>query len=216
MNGDNTVYALADETHGTRIKLCDASNPTDINIFSMVGSGVHPLSIIHNIIVRGDVMHVSYYHDGYYAWDISDHENPFLLGYYDTSAEPHAQNYKGAWGVHPLLPSGVVLVSDMQEGLFVFGLNPQSTGEHELASEKLWPNPSVPGTEVRVYHGVSAGSTEWELIQNDGRVIASGRMEMDPSGLFRWQSEAGMQAGSYLLRIFAGATVQTLRIVLQP
>ncbi|MEL6942837.1 MAG: T9SS type A sorting domain-containing protein, partial [Bacteroidota bacterium] len=31
----------------------------------------------------------------------------------------HRDNYEGAWGVYPFLPSGNILVSDMQEGLFV-------------------------------------------------------------------------------------------------
>lgn len=216
MNEDNSVYALADETHGTRIKLCDVSDPTDINVLSMVGSGVNNLSIVHNIIVRDNIMHVSYYHDGYYAWDISDASNPVVLGFYDTSTEAHAQNYKGAWGVYPLLPSGIVLVSDMQEGLFVFGLNPQSVGEQGITSGKIWPNPCTPGSEVTGMLKVAPGSSEWELLQSDGRLMDSGELEIDLQGRFRWTSKADMQAGSYLLRIFAGESVQSVRILLQP
>jgi len=52
-------------------------------------------------------------------------------------------SYRGAWGVYPLLPSGNILVSDMQNGLFV--LSPpenQSSNTLEFSHEtSIFPNP---------------------------------------------------------------------------
>ena len=51
----------------------------------------------------------------------------------------------GAWGVYPFLPSGNLLVSDMQTGLYVFEIDYNS---HTLLEEKiennlkLFPNPT--------------------------------------------------------------------------
>ena len=74
-----------------------------------------------NLIIKDNYVYVSHYHDGLWIWDISDPSNPIVVGNYDTyPASVATGNYKGAWGVYPLLPSGNILVSDMQSGLFVF------------------------------------------------------------------------------------------------
>lgn len=148
LNDAGTHYSMCDETHGMRVKLLDVTDLNDIQVESMFESAVHPNSIVHNVIYTGDILHASYYHDGYYVWDLSDKVNPTLLGYYDTSDETHLINYKGSWGVYPLLPSGIVLVSDMQEGLFILDVSQAvSISEAQMQEQvlKLWPNP---GTDV--------------------------------------------------------------------
>jgi len=118
LNDEGTIYALADETFGMDIKMLDVSDLSNISVLDTIGSDVHPLSIPHNLIIKGNLLFASYYNDGLYIFDISDPGNPVITGYYDTSTEPHVQgNYRGAWGVYPFLPSGIVLISDMQNGL---------------------------------------------------------------------------------------------------
>ena len=123
LNENGSIYALADETHGMKIKILDVSDPSDINVLSMIGSEVSGNSIVHNLIFDGDFLHISYYYDGYYVFDISDPANPVLAAFYDTCTIPNTGSYKGAWGVYPLLPSGNILISDMQNGLFVLHPN---------------------------------------------------------------------------------------------
>ena len=76
-------------------------------------------SPIHNVFVLGNYAHISYYEDGYVVLDISDPTNPVQVAQYDTDPTPSTGNYKGAWGCYPYLPSGHVLISDMQTGLYV-------------------------------------------------------------------------------------------------
>ena len=141
-NSGNT-YALADETHGMRIKILDVSDPSDIEVVSFVESAVHDFSIPHNLIFQDDFLHVSYYVDGYYAWDMANPANPQLLAYYDTSEWPHSLGYKGAWGVYPFLSSGKMLVSDMQEGLFVLQLGANNIADIETLDLQVSPNPAA-------------------------------------------------------------------------
>ena len=117
------LYAMCDETHGTRVKLVDVSDLSDINVIDLFGTAIDPLSIVHNVLWNGDLLHASYYHDGYQLWQLGPTNTMQRIGYYDTSTEPHANNYRGAWGVYPSLPSGIVLVSDMQTGLWVFDIS---------------------------------------------------------------------------------------------
>jgi hypothetical protein len=77
-------------------------------------------SIIHNLYIKGNYAHISYYTSGYIVLDISNPTNPVLAGQYDTYPQNNSGNYAGAWGVFPFFPSGAVVVSDMQTGLYIF------------------------------------------------------------------------------------------------
>jgi choice-of-anchor B domain-containing protein len=137
-SGDH--YVLADETHGSRLKLLDVSDPSNIQEESLFLSGVSNNSIAHNPIIKGSHAFVSHYHDGVYIWDISDPQNPEVAGFYDTYPPNDHDSYKGNWGVYPFLPSGILLASDMQSGLFVFDVD-EATGPTALEARKDGPPP---------------------------------------------------------------------------
>lgn len=112
----NTLYTT-DETLGAWVVAWDISDPTDIRELdrwqSNPGSGSAP----HNAFVLGDYVITSYYTDGVTVTDVSDPSNMVQIGNYDTSTAPGGFN--GAWGVYPYLPSGNLLVTDSDNGLFV-------------------------------------------------------------------------------------------------
>jgi choice-of-anchor B domain-containing protein len=119
---DNT-YVLADENHGLSLKVIDVSDLSNLSVTALFNSGVDANSIAHNLIIRDDFVYVSYYHDGLQIFDISDPYNPIKAGYYDTYLPNNHNGYAGNWGVDPQLPSGIILVSDVQSGLFVLDFN---------------------------------------------------------------------------------------------
>jgi len=84
LNGDGTIYALADETVGKDIKICNVSNLFNITVIDTVNSGGDSLSIPHNLIIRGNYLYASYYKDGLYIYDIS---NPFCISEIKTIPE---------------------------------------------------------------------------------------------------------------------------------
>ncbi|PCH98812.1 MAG: hypothetical protein COB85_01005 [Bacteroidetes bacterium] len=146
LSDDGSIYVFADEKHGMDIKVCDVSNMPGISILSQINVSSSDTSAIpHNVIIKGDFLFLSYYYDGLQIYNISNPANPVRVGYYDTYALPNLESYKGAWGVYPLLPSGLVLVSDMQTGLYVFDIS-VATGIEEkalLETSLLYPNPAV-------------------------------------------------------------------------
>ena len=77
----------------------------------------------HNQIIHENYVYTAHYHDGLYVHDITDPLNPILIAFYDTFDPSHYSSYMGAWGVYPFLPSGNVLVSDMQTGLYIFEID---------------------------------------------------------------------------------------------
>jgi len=74
---------------------------------------------VHNLFIKGNYAHISYYGDGYVILDISDPETPFLAGEYSTPSQ---------WGCYPYLPSGLTICSDMSNGLYVFEFMPDKLG----------------------------------------------------------------------------------------
>jgi hypothetical protein len=97
------------------------------------------------LVFRGDHLFISYYFDGVYMFNCQDPAHPVLAGFYDTSNEPHQDGfYRGCWGVYPLLPSGNILASDMQTGLWVLGTNlPNGVSENDAKDGLgIYPNPT--------------------------------------------------------------------------
>ena len=74
---------------------------------------------VHNVFVKGNFAHISYYKDGYVVLDIADPTNPVIAGYYDTYPSSSG-TYAGAWGCYPYFLSGAVIISDINTGLYVF------------------------------------------------------------------------------------------------
>lgn len=142
---DGDFYYMADETWGMDIKVLDLRSLPDIFIPSFINAGSpSPVTIPHNQIVHNDKLFSAYYYDGLAVWDLDDPANPVLSWYYPTSSKPHQQNYEGAWGVYPFLSSGLVLVSDMQEGLFVIELSPAvNTNDKQIKDLTIYPNPAT-------------------------------------------------------------------------
>ena len=142
---DMKSYVLADEDWGYDLKILDISSFSDINVQSTFSSEIHENSIAHNPIVKGNYVYVASYHDGLQIYNIADPENPFKVGNFSTYLNDDHDSYRGAWGVYPFLPSGNILVSDMQYGLYILKETDFETlNQSELKLNKLltYPNPS--------------------------------------------------------------------------
>lgn len=140
---DGQTYIFADEDWGHDLKVCDVSDLSDIEVITTFNSGVSPNSIPHNQIISGDLLYISYYHDGLQVYNIADPENPQKIASYNTYLDSDHESYRGAWGIYPFLPSGNILVSDMQYGLYVLRIDDIALSQEELLAENLsvHPNP---------------------------------------------------------------------------
>ncbi len=141
-------YFMADETWGMDMKVLDLIALPDITIVDTIDAGsASTFSIAHNQIVKDDYLYCAYYYDGLQVYDISDMADIKRVMYYTTSAIPHRQSYEGAWGVYPFLESGNILVSDMQEGLFIIAPpGTVSAAKDQYARTKtpsVFPNPNA-------------------------------------------------------------------------
>ena len=127
LHEDGQHLVFVDETFGTSAKMVDVSDPTDIQLLDLFKSTLEAPeatnSIIHNPFIRGDYIIASYYHDGVQVFDMTDPSNVSQAAYYDTYPEnTNYDNFRGCWGVYPFFPSGIIIASDISNGLFVLEL----------------------------------------------------------------------------------------------
>lgn len=119
---DNGKYLYTtDEKEGAWVTSYDISDINDIKELDRYKSNPSKGSIPHNTHVLGNYVVTAHYKDGFTVADITYPDNIIQVASYDTSPFPSEGGYKGCWGVYPYLPSGNILASDMQKGLFIVG-----------------------------------------------------------------------------------------------
>ena len=117
--GDEISFGFATSTYVWDVQ--DVANPT---LVSTVTNG--HFAVDHNLYVRGNFMFAANYASGLRIFDVTDAPNAQEVGWYDTPSLAIVW-YVGAWGVYPFLPSGNILISNMETGLYVFDVT-QVTG----------------------------------------------------------------------------------------
>ncbi|MEW5882946.1 MAG: choice-of-anchor B family protein [Armatimonadota bacterium] len=116
-------------------------------------------AIDHNLYVRDGIIFEANYRSGLRIFDANvDPLNPPQVGWFDTYPENDNRGYNGAWSNYPFFPSGTVIVSDIERGLFILDVS-QALSRLEFDYPNGRPelvNPSG-GTRVRVVvSGVNA------------------------------------------------------------
>jgi choice-of-anchor B domain-containing protein len=124
LSDDSNILFTTDEVGGATVGSYDVSDPSNIIELDQfapletLGSGVIP----HNVHVWDDFLIISYYTDGCILVDGSNPDNLVEVGNFDTFLID-ATGFSGAWGAYPYLPSGLVLVSDIGNGMYVLEPN---------------------------------------------------------------------------------------------
>lgn len=120
LNDAGDVCFTTDEYGGAFIRAWDVSDPNKIQELDKLRSSLSQgAAIPHNAHVLNDFLITSYYRDGLHLTDITHPNNIIEVGYYDTSDTLQGNGFNGNWGAYPYLPSGLILVSDIENGLYV-------------------------------------------------------------------------------------------------
>jgi choice-of-anchor B domain-containing protein len=80
----------------------------------------------HNLYVKDRFAYQANYRYGLHVLDVSDPENPREAGTFDTTPFIEGPGFSGAWSTYPFFRSGTVIVTSVQEGLFLLKPRPRS------------------------------------------------------------------------------------------
>lgn len=136
-----------------------------------------PQATVHNTFRIGNYVYASYYTSGFRVFDVSDPLSISQVDRWDTSILSGEQVWSGCWGVYPYAPSGVLYVSDIESGLFLFRFEPAIVGvptvipATELLSQST-PNPMRTAASIR-YALPHAGRVELSIYNALGRRVRS-------------------------------------------
>ncbi len=78
-------------------------------------------AIDHNGYVKGNIFYQANYSAGVRMIDITNITNKRIneVGFFDTYPTSNSASFSGAWNVYPYFESGVIVVSDIEQGLFL-------------------------------------------------------------------------------------------------
>jgi choice-of-anchor B domain-containing protein len=108
----------------TRVfSVSDLHQPALVGSFS---SGTN--SIDHNLYVHEGRIYEANYRSGLRIFDASDPENPVQEAWFDTWPDDDNNRFNGLWSVYPFLPSGTIIGSDIERGLFVLTIGDPPVG----------------------------------------------------------------------------------------
>ncbi len=180
-------------------------------------------SIDHNQYVVGDLVFQANYTSGLRVVDISDIKAPYEVGYFDTYPDNDALGYRGAWSNYPFFESGVVIVSSINEGLFVLdpvGPAATSAGNSDLPDTftllSAYPNPFNASTTIRLQVD-RPQHVHVAVYDVQGKEVASILNEyVDVAGTREFSFHAGdLASGLYVVRARGERAAGTITVTLQ-
>ena len=210
------IGVMADETFGMPLKVIDTRNIRDPQVLATFGPrGTDTTSMPHNPYMLGHYAFISYYQDGLQVYDLSDPNNPRQAGYYDTYPGTSIQQFAGAWGCYPFLPSRRILVSDMQTGLYVLDASQALSMKniHALSSElSIYPNPATDQVVLKLPAGIH-GPVKCVAYNALGNTVQEWNMRAPVSGneAITLPLPLQLRPGVYMLRAEAGGRLFTGR-----
>jgi len=134
---DKNFVLLHDEFDETRgglnttvriFSITDLDNPTQVGQWTGTTQAID-----HNGYVRGNRYYMSNYERGLTILDITDPTIPVEVGFFDTYTPDNGSSFNGAWGVYPFLPSGNILVSDINSGLYILKDNAKTSTKGQFS-----------------------------------------------------------------------------------
>ncbi len=125
--------------------VADTSSILQLNSFPVWSN-----TTVHNIYVKNDTAWCAWYEEGVLAFDVTDPLNEVQIASFDTGPDTTAIGpYAGCWAVYPFLPSGVIISSDILQGMHLTYYSDQIGTVSGTVTDATTGDP-IPGAAVRV------------------------------------------------------------------
>ncbi len=122
---DHAQFVLSDESDESTFGVNTTTyiwSVSDLTAPSLIDkhTAVTP-AIDHNLYIHNGLVYQANYRAGLRILNTNDITNGKLneIGYFDIYPSSDSANFNGAWSVYPFFPSGNIIVSGIEQGLFV-------------------------------------------------------------------------------------------------
>ena len=146
LSPNKSDYFFTDENSGMKIKHYKRLPDQTLVYNSMFGYNFENGSTPHNIQCDDKFVYVAYYNEGLRIFDYRA-TPPQQIAFYDTYLQESNFTMNGAWGVHADYKSDKIIISDRQNGLFLFQFNPDIY-IHPNEMPQVYPNPIIEGESI--------------------------------------------------------------------
>lgn len=215
LNPDGNTYIFADETNGKRVKKCSVGIDYSVQVDNLFGTNFQNNSVPHNIMCTNEFAFIAYYNEGLRIFDIRN--TPVEIASYDTYPTTSAFQMNGAWGVFSNYSSGRIIVSDRQNGLFLFHFDQALFLNPATEEFGIYPNPVQKGEIVTIRSGKDEISEfKVQLFNNAAEIV----FEESVENRSFYKFSAPSVAGGYVVKIeyanYLGETViLSLKLIVQ-
>ncbi|MGE4631440.1 MAG: choice-of-anchor B family protein [Planctomycetota bacterium] len=125
LSPDQQYFYLGDEldegpgvpTKTFVIDVSDLTNPTLVDEYTNGNAAIG-----HNLYTVGDTILEANYRSGMRILTATDPLNIQETGFFDTYPDDDGAQFNGLWSLYPYFPSGIVIGSDRERGLFVWSI----------------------------------------------------------------------------------------------
>lgn len=158
LSPDRSRFYLGDELdEGNTVNVTTTRifDVTDLNNATYTGAFDNgDAAIGHNMFEKNGVLFQANYTSGLRMFDVqSDQDAPVEVAFYDTAPNSSNSSFNGLWGCFPYFPSGTVIGSDIERGLFVFSINYVRVNLTSVAPALFDPAGSTLTADFSTYDG---------------------------------------------------------------
>jgi len=219
LTADSKTLIFADEVPiNLTVKSVDVSNFSNLTVVDTFRSTPTTTATPHNVFIpNGSNTRsvIAYYQDGVQIFDISNPLNVTRTGFFDTAPIDAPNDYSGCWGVYVDLPSGIILASDMQDGLFVLeaslALSVAPVLSNEISAE-VYPNPFT--NDFRINLSLLTGEKiSYELSDVLGKIILKKDINVSAGNTTLFIDGEYLSAGAYMLSVKGDAASLTKKLI---
>lgn len=217
----NTLVFMDEVPAGRGIKSIDVTQMNNISVNQVFRSnqGNTP----HNPYVIGnDVLIAANYTDGLQIYNISNPSAVYNTGYFDSDTlvnyPNYNQTYHGCWGAYTDLPSGLLLISDMQNGLFILDISgaimSNETPVQPFVAANAFPNPFNADFNISL-NTTREQTVQWTMTDATGKTVLSGKENVPAGPVLLQIPAADLAKGMYAVLIEGEEVNGTVRLVKQ-
>ena len=208
---DSKYVVTGDEEAGGYVYIFDIQDFDNINLVSTW----YPDEVdaedksVHNVLIKGDLLYISYYVYGTRILDISDPYNPTEVGYYDWYPGQSGL-YSGNWGTYPLTENGLIYSTDYSgNGFFIMSypfmgeINFEELNDTENNIDPLSfnvtinesPDFSVDYSSFKLYWGIDGMITDSASLTSAGNSYVGSLTPSGENGIMHYYMAFNTQNG---------------------